>query len=183
MTDSEDLLVRGSTESSGGAETDAREEETPGPSCCVEAAGVSRVMLPLRRLRPPRRPRRRRGPSAAGLDAEPAPDGASSCSSEACSSCSDGAMMASNTVALCSNGSPGSGIVREGAIAGRSDCDSSSGASPPSRTAASCALVFQSARRKRAAAVVYHFAASAFWLAVSKWRASSKATIASCVFS
>ena len=183
MTDSDDLLVRGSTESSGGAETDAPEEEGPAPSCCVEAAGVSRVTLPLRRLRPPRRPRRRRGPSVADLDAVAASDATAGCSSGACSSGCDGAVMASNTVALCSNGSPGSGIVREGAIAGESDGDSSGGASPPSRTAASRALVFQSARRKRAAAVVYHFAASAFWLAVSKCRASSKATIASCVFS
>ena len=167
MTDSEGLLVRGSTESSGGAETGPTDEEGPMASCCVEAAGVSRVTLPLRRLRPPRRPRRRRGPSAAGLDAVAASDTTSGCSSGACSSGCDGAVMASNTVALCSNGSPGSGIVREGLTAGRSEGDSS-GASPPSRTAASCALVFQSARRKRAAAVVYHFAASAFWLAVSK---------------
>jgi hypothetical protein len=49
----------------------------------------------------------------------------------------------------------------------------------PKRTAASCAFVFQSARRKRSAAALYHFAASALFAEVSKYFANSNATMAS----
>jgi len=54
---------------------------------------------------------------------------------------------------------------------------------PPRRATASCAFVFQSARRKRSAAVAYHFAASPVCATVSKYLPSSKATMASRVFS
>ena len=50
---------------------------------------------------------------------------------------------------------------------------------PPSRTAASCALLFHSARRNFAAAVEYHLAASEFCPELSNSFASSNATIAS----
>ena len=48
--------------------------------------------------------------------------------------------------------------------------------------AASCALTFQSDRRNLSAAAEYHFAASAFCPEVSKYFASSNATMASRVF-
>jgi hypothetical protein len=87
--------------------------------------------------------------------------------------------MASNAAALCSNGIPGSGMGT-----GSNDDEASAlplfaPGSPPSRRAASWALVFQSARRKRSAAVLYHFAASPFIAEVSKYFANSKATMAS----
>src|SRR5260370_39007191 len=50
---------------------------------------------------------------------------------------------------------------------------------PQSRTAASCALTFQSDRRKLCAASEYHFAASAVCPDVSQTVATSTATLAS----
>ena len=144
----------------------------------------------FRRFRPPRRPRRRRfpsGPVAAGA-ADPSPLVAS------CTWLLT-ATTDSNTSAFCAKGRPGSGIVNanSGASSTTVSRGTASPASPatpepigganPSLVAASTALVFQSARRKRSAAVAYHFPASAFSPAVSKWRASSNATMASCVFS
>jgi hypothetical protein len=91
--------------------------------------------------------------------------------------------MASNAAALCSKGIPGSGIGTGSNIEEASALAVFAPGSPPKRTAASCAFVFQSARRKRSAAVLYHFAASALFAEVSKYFANSKATMASWVFS
>src|ERR1700731_1058123 len=167
--DSLTLLKRGSGASSTGGGVCWRAETSlegaagsAGGSAIVRAWG-------LRRLRPPRRPRRRM-PRRGASETSPAETSAA------------GATMVSNVVAVSSKGKAGSGTERTGGENSKSPegailCVGE--ACPPRRTAASCALVFQSARRKRSAAVEYHLAASAFWLAVSKWRASSKATIAS----
>jgi hypothetical protein len=91
--------------------------------------------------------------------------------------------MASKAAALCSKGIPGSGIGTGSNTDEASTLLALPPGSAPKRTAASCAFVFQSARRNRSAAVLYHFAASAFIAVVSKYFANSKATMASCVFS
>jgi hypothetical protein len=90
-----------------------------------------------------------------------------------------GETMASNAAALCSNGMPGSGMGTGSITDEASALPAFAPGSPPKRTAASCAFVFQSARRNRSAAVLYHFAASAFIAEVSKYFANSKATMAS----
>jgi hypothetical protein len=87
--------------------------------------------------------------------------------------------MASKAAALCSKGIPGSGTGTGNNTDEASALPAFAPVSVPSRTAASCAFVFQSARRKRSAAVLYHFAASAFMADVSKYFANSKATMAS----
>src|SRR4029077_2010622 len=98
----------------------------------------------------------------------------------------DSETIASNAAAFCSKGMPDSGMGN-GSFSDEASSLLLVGAFPPvaapKRTAASCAFVFQSARRKRSAAVLYHFAASALFAEVSKYLASSKATMASCVFS
>jgi hypothetical protein len=55
------------------------------------------------------------------------------------------------------------------------------GIGAPNRARASSAFFFQSARRNRSAAIVYHFTASSFRSAFSATAPSSQATIASCV--
>jgi hypothetical protein len=87
--------------------------------------------------------------------------------------------IASTAAALCSKGIPGSGTGTGNNTDEASALLTFVPGSAPSRTAASCAFVFQSARRKRSAAVLYHFAASAFIADVSKYFANSNATMAS----
>jgi hypothetical protein len=97
--------------------------------------------------------------------------------------------MDSSAAASCSNGRDGSGVGNgdnlntKSSLIGAAVSNVISPGTSPSRSAASCAFVFQSARRKRSAAAEYHFAASAFCPEVSKYFASSNATIASRVFS
>src|ERR1700760_1370280 len=156
------------------------------------------VLRVLRRLRPPRRPRRLRPPSdgcfAAGdevaeastADSESESESESASESESDSDAddlfdfapADGEANSSELEALSSDDGASSGIGG-GASCGKSSCESGtkSPPPPPKRVAASCAFVFQSARRKRDAAVEYHLAASAFWLAVSNTRANSNAPI------
>ena len=149
----------------------------------------------LRRLRPPRRPRLRRRFSSESTSVDEPFDspavGASVSSATSVSEALEGApfsetifdpaldTMASNAAALCSNGIPGSGMGTGSNNNEATALPLFAPASPPSRIAASCALVFQSARRKRSAAVLYHFAASPFIAEVSKYFANSKATMAS----
>ena len=128
----------------------------------------------LRRFRPPLRPRRRLVRPMGAVD------GAASVLATASEA------IAVNAAAFCSNSRLGSGAVTRGAEEGfvaSSAPAVSRGGSAPRRAAASWAFVFHSERRKRSAAVEYHFAASRLWPAASKWRANSKATIASPVFS
>src|SRR5204862_8217908 len=132
--------------------------------------------------RPPRRPRRRlflSGPEEGGVFTEP---------STACWISLVTATDDSRASGFCSNGKSGSGVgsgdgVKANSTFGRAPASSGiSPGAPPRRTAASCALTFQSERRNLSAAAAYHFAASAFCPEVSKNLASSNATIASRVF-
>src|SRR5260370_28745370 len=145
---------------------------TGGGGWCVESDGASCAAgrpTPLvagpgrRRLRPPRRPRRR---TEAGRGAAGAGEAAISPA---------GATIASNVLATSSKGSPGSGAATAGEVSWKSSDGPAEGSpdGPPGRAAASCAFVFQSARRKRSAAVEYHLAASAFCPSASKKRATS----------
>ena len=181
-------------DASAACEREAGADEDSERECFVPDGVLSPSPRPLRRFRPPRRPRRRRPLSVDCFSLA----GDFAVASTGCVSFSDsdsedsvdivsaGAeAVASKIMALSSNGAPSSGTGSTGGRScGKSSCESPVPVgSPPSRVAACCAFVFQSARRKRVAAVVYHLAASAFWLAVSNTRANSKATIASCVFS
>ena len=143
---------------------------------------ASLPLPPLRRFLPPRRPRRRpflSVPAAAGVFNE---------LSAACWISLVTATEDSSASGFCSNGNSGSGDETVGGVRANSPVagvPASSGISPgapPRRTAASCALVFQSERRNLSAAAEYHFAASAFCPEVSKNFASSNATMASRVF-
>jgi hypothetical protein len=141
--------------------------------CCVAVeAEASAPVGRLRRLRPPRRPRRRGPCSVAGV-AEP--EDVAELEVSAAEEDSVEANV-SKTAAFWVKGRPGSGIKMDGCAAlgtaGEVKWEGASpalsGGRPPKRVAASCALVFQSARRKRSAAVEYHFAASAFCPEVSR---------------
>ena len=124
--------------------------------------------------RPPRFPRRcrscslwdrseRRSDGVGTITGSSAEEGTSVCSAATVSA---GASTGVGSAGLLRGG--GSGI--------------SAGSVAPSRVALSCAFVFQSARRKRSAAVKYHLPASAGLPLVSKYLASSNATMASRVF-
>jgi len=124
----------------------------------------------LRRLRPPRRPRRRCFLSLLVKSSEEAGVGAPS---------APAATRDSKAVAVSSNGTVGSGIKiagdpaaasvsavrREGSSRAGSE---SGGSSPPIRTTASRAFVFQSPRRNLLAEVRYHCSACAESFAISK---------------
>ena len=136
------------------------------------------------RLRPPRRPRLRRrfsseSTSVDGPAASETPSVAPTSTAEELNDASEPETIASNAAAFCSKGIPGSGVGTGSVKDEASALLAFAPGSAPSRTAASCAFVFQSARRKRSAAVPYHFAASALFAEVSKYFASSKATMAS----
>src|ERR1700688_128035 len=153
---------------------------------------ASAAELTLRRLRPPRRPRLRRRFSSESTSDDPVVSEPSSIpvatsspeevKGALCSEINSETALetiASNAAALCSKGIPGSGTGTGNNTDEASALLAFVPGSAPSRTAASCAFVFQSARRKRSAAVLYHFAASAFIADVSKYFANSKATMAS----
>jgi hypothetical protein len=189
----------GGSGSEGVADDDAEDGVVVAPRRAFGVLGrrddpvVSAAEPTLRRLRPPRRPRLRRRFSSESTSPDgtvvselssvsvptPPPEGLKEAACSETNSETAWEAMASNAAALCSKGIPGSGTGTG------SDHDEASAllafppGSAPSRTAASWALVFQSARRKRSAAVLYHFAASPFIAEVSKYFANSKATMAS----
>ena len=127
----------------------------------AELAGELLGASPLRRLRPPRRPRRRRFLSGESEDSAAGVPEASSGSVPDSTVTVEDSDMAEVSSGACA----GSGSATDGGVNIKSPeewAGSRAAASAPSLTAASCALVFQSARRKRSAAARYHLAASGF---------------------
>ena len=161
--------------------------ETVSAGAAARLAGASPVRGVRRRPRPPRRPRRLRFLSNGSPGAVTSPSGevavsGTAVSSASCSGCS--AADSSGSEVLCesvgteevSSSGLASAVLVVDALAG-----SGGGMGAPRRVKASSALVRHCARRKRSAAAVYHFAASACSPAFSWNCASSNATMASRV--
>ena len=110
----------------------------------------------FRRLRPPRRPLRRRCLSGVAAD-PPADDTGASWAGG-----SPAGVGADSSATEFSTGTCAGSGVRANEVSPASWDALIAESCPPSLTAASCAFVFQSALRKRSAAARYHFAASKF---------------------
>jgi hypothetical protein len=182
-----------SCRSSCGADSVGRSETTcvrPGWTGRVSGGVETPACAPRRRPRPPRRPRRLR-PGLAGAAPTPAAPGAITGADG-----SSGRLPCAATVpfkattgsggggaAQSLSGRPGAGSDEEASSAGAEAGAAPTGMGAPRRVRASSAFVFHCARRKRSAAVVYQRTASAICPAFSCSTASSKATMASRVFS
>lgn len=193
----------GAGEDAGRSKGRGRERSGTGGRCagargaaaprCAEAASVDSVKAcagkreasapPLRRRpRPPRRPRRRFlcAPSAEEVAARDCDSpGAASDSLPGISPSASGRMGSSSSRP---------GVARTSKLSARSAAGCSAplswfvvGTSAPRRVSASSAFFFQSARRKRSTAVLYHFTASSICPAFSSITPSSQATMASRV--
>src|SRR5262249_28651949 len=142
-------LATWSTDADSGCRLTPELVRRVGSEAAPSRGGLAVCGLTFRRLRPPLRPRRRLERPGAPPDAAGSVAGMLSDA------------MAVNAAAVCSKGSAGSGAGTGAADEVTSGAVILDGDSPPKRAAASWALVFHSERRKRSAAVEYHFAASA----------------------
>ena len=146
---------------------------------CFGRAGATAPPF-RRRPRPPRRPRRLffLVPSSLGAAA-----GARACSSASSPTpsltCSVRGSSGALSGALSEATSP---ALKSGVVCASLEASAgATGSSTPNLARASAAFFFQSLRRKRCAAIVYHFTASSFRAAFSSIAPSSHATMASRV--